>query len=102
MLHLATHGFFLADWDFTTSSGAAAEIEDPMLRAGLVFASANVRNSGLDDGVLTALEAAGLDLAARSSSCCRRAKPASATSGPAKVCSGCVARSWWQAPRHSS
>jgi CHAT domain-containing protein len=54
ILHIATHGFFLED--------TAAESEDPMLRSGLVFAGVNALGSGEDDGVLTALEAAGLDL----------------------------------------
>jgi CHAT domain-containing protein len=54
ILHLATHGFFLADAD--------ASVENPLLRSGLVFAGANALSSGSDDGVVTALEAAGLDL----------------------------------------
>lgn len=54
ILHLATHGFFLADGD--------ASVENPLLRSGLVFSGANGFSSGADDGVLTALEAAGLDL----------------------------------------
>ncbi len=33
-----------------------------MLRSGLALAGANARRSGEDDGILTALEAAGLDL----------------------------------------
>src|SRR4029079_7729540 len=54
ILHLATHGFFLTDADATS--------ENPLLESGLVFAGANARSSGTDDGVVTALEAAGLDL----------------------------------------
>jgi len=54
ILHLATHGFFLADAD--------ASVENPLLRSGLVFAGANGRSSNNDDGVVTALEASGLDL----------------------------------------
>lgn len=54
ILHLATHGFFLTDADAT--------VENPLLRSGLVFAGANALASGADDGVVTALEASGLDL----------------------------------------
>jgi CHAT domain-containing protein len=64
VLHVATHGFFLQDQDLSaaTGPGAAAALEDPMLRSGLVFAGANTGRSGSDDGVLTALEAAALGL----------------------------------------
>jgi CHAT domain-containing protein/tetratricopeptide (TPR) repeat protein len=65
VLHVATHGFFLEDQDLSaaTKPGSAPAAEDPMLRSGLVFAGANSGRSGSDDGVLTALEAAALDLA---------------------------------------
>jgi CHAT domain-containing protein len=53
VLHVATHGFFLPNL------GA----ENPLLSTGLVFAGADQLSSGKDDGVLTGLEAAGLDLA---------------------------------------
>jgi CHAT domain-containing protein len=33
-----------------------------LLRSGLALANANSRNSGIDDGILTALEASGLNL----------------------------------------
>jgi CHAT domain-containing protein len=76
ILHIATHGFFLKDAEATPensrdiglpgegamSSAAASRIENPLLRSGLVLAGANNRRSGEEDGVLTALEVAGLDL----------------------------------------
>ena len=61
VLHLATHGFFLDDQQ-PRSSGGQGLRENPMLRSGLVFAGVAGFRSGDDDGVLTALEAAGLDL----------------------------------------
>jgi CHAT domain-containing protein len=58
LLHIATHGYFLQDTDKTKS-----EIENPLLRSGLAFAGANRREGGgNDDGILTALEASGLNL----------------------------------------
>lgn len=39
-----------------------ARDDNPLLRSGLIFAQANRLESGQDDGVLTALEATGLDL----------------------------------------
>lgn len=53
-LHLATHGFFLPN--------DGANKENALLRSGLAFAGANKRQSGKDDGILTAFEAAALDL----------------------------------------
>lgn len=53
-LHLTTHGFFLPN-----SNGNK---ENALLRSGLAFAGANKRQSGKDDGFLTAFEAAALDL----------------------------------------
>ncbi|MDQ3009439.1 MAG: CHAT domain-containing protein, partial [Acidobacteriota bacterium] len=53
-LHLVTHGFFLPDGDH--------KLENSLLRSGLAFAGANQRHSGDDDGLLTAFEAAALDL----------------------------------------
>jgi CHAT domain-containing protein/Tfp pilus assembly protein PilF len=72
ILHLATHGFFLAA-PATAAIGspppgersinASAEIENPLLRSGLAFSGANLRHgSNNDDGILTALEASGLNL----------------------------------------
>ncbi|MEW6207939.1 MAG: tetratricopeptide repeat protein [Acidobacteriota bacterium] len=83
ILHISTHGAFLEDEpkpepDSATKRGLFIRpagsnsfnealpqnlnIENPLLRAGLFFAGANRGRSGEDDGVLTALEATGLDL----------------------------------------
>ena len=53
-LHIVTHGFFLPDGE--------QKQENPLLRSGLALAGANQRHSGGDDGLLTAFEAAALDL----------------------------------------
>ena len=64
VLHMATHGFFEADQRPAQSGNR----EDAMLRSGLYFAGADRVLSGarpaadLDDGVLTAYEATGLNL----------------------------------------
>jgi tetratricopeptide (TPR) repeat protein len=72
VLHIATHGFFLTDQpqprpDLSlelTDAGLppAPTYENPLLRSGIALAGANELESGIDDGVLTALEAANLDL----------------------------------------
>ncbi len=76
ILHLATHGFFLADeppkphnadgQSLATAPAAQqaqpSSSENPLLRSGLALAGANKLKSGDDDGILTALEASGLDL----------------------------------------
>jgi len=75
ILHLATHGFFITDveqnlnaspdFELTPRQPKIIEVENPLLRSGLALAGANKRNqvkNGSDDGVLTALEVAGLDL----------------------------------------
>jgi CHAT domain-containing protein len=56
VLHIATHGFFLQD------SSAASRIENPLLRSGLALAGANRSKGAGEDGILTALEAASLNL----------------------------------------
>jgi CHAT domain-containing protein/Tfp pilus assembly protein PilF len=56
LLHVATHGYFDAD-----APGVQFAVS-PLLRSGLVLAGANGRPTGDQDGVLTALEVAGLDL----------------------------------------
>jgi CHAT domain-containing protein/Tfp pilus assembly protein PilF len=78
ILHVATHGFFLRDREpelvGARDEGAATEwsespsdqpMKNPLLRSGLALAGVNQRRGSADqedDGVLTALEAAGLDL----------------------------------------
>jgi CHAT domain-containing protein len=73
VLHIATHGFFLQDPQaLATSRGSQlatrgtamnVESENPLLRSGLALAGANLRGvATADDGILTALEASGLNL----------------------------------------
>jgi CHAT domain-containing protein len=78
LLHIATHGFFFEDakpqpadgrgWRAGASGEPAAggRLENPLLRSGLALAGANGWRGGqanqTDDGILTALEVAGLDL----------------------------------------
>ena len=82
ILHIATHGFFLPDVPFTTPAPAGerattfestisdeaqsqptpSNLENPLLRSGLVFAGVNARDSGTEDGIFTALEASSLNL----------------------------------------
>jgi CHAT domain-containing protein len=76
ILHIATHGFFLRPRSEprpiasrregavpSPSVSPAMEREDALVRSGLALAGANQRSSGDgEDGLLTALEVAGLDL----------------------------------------
>jgi len=78
ILHVATHGFFLSDQEIRligardlivepvqSVEASGQPIENPLLRSGLALAGVNLRLGRADqgdDGVLTALEAAGLDL----------------------------------------
>jgi tetratricopeptide (TPR) repeat protein len=71
VLHLSTHGFFLEDADPRRRQdpfGEAANTQDPMLSSGLFFAGADRVLGGeppladADNGVLTAYEAATLNL----------------------------------------
>lgn len=55
-LHIASHGFFLQDNNLQTNP------ENPLLRSGIALSGANQQKSGTDDGILTALEASGLNL----------------------------------------
>jgi CHAT domain-containing protein len=65
ILHIATHGFFLADQAPASGMAApgASSREDPLQRSGLVFAGANRPEANpSDDGYLTAAEATAMDL----------------------------------------
>jgi CHAT domain-containing protein/TolA-binding protein len=71
LLHIATHGFFLNNPEDESRNFAASgtraihatpTIDNPLLRSGLAFSGANLAKTGKDDGLLTALEAAGLNL----------------------------------------
>jgi CHAT domain-containing protein/Tfp pilus assembly protein PilF len=72
LLHIATHGFFLtgapaapaagANPQATRAISASAKVENPLLRSGLALAGANLNKGKSDDGILTALEASGLNL----------------------------------------
>jgi CHAT domain-containing protein/Tfp pilus assembly protein PilF len=74
ILHIATHGFFLQNDPQVRDRGGAqtksetrlgkslAQVENPLLRSGLALAGANRGLGGEEDGVLTAFEAAHLDL----------------------------------------
>ncbi|MEQ1641877.1 MAG: CHAT domain-containing tetratricopeptide repeat protein [Pyrinomonadaceae bacterium] len=64
VLHIATHGFFLEDSGAADSNVAmlGKNIENPLLRSGLAFAGANAIGDAGEDGILTALEASGLNL----------------------------------------
>jgi CHAT domain-containing protein/Tfp pilus assembly protein PilF len=74
ILHVATHGFFLPDEapesaQPNRAGGRSIDMqrsisrENPLLRSGLALAGANQQlDEAGDDGILTALEASGLDL----------------------------------------
>ncbi len=75
ILHIATHGFFLPDMERAAAvtelaNGPVSNValtargssENRLLRSGLALAGFNPRESGLEDGVLTALEASTLNL----------------------------------------
>ncbi len=73
-LHIGTHGFFLPENATGQGTAESRELglvvesspvvrENPLLRSGLILAGVQQGQSGAgEDGVLTALEAAGLDL----------------------------------------
>ena len=72
VLHIATHGFFLADVSLKTETynGMRADLlqQNPLLRSGLMLAGAasiardSINYMDSDDGILTAAEAANLQL----------------------------------------
>jgi CHAT domain-containing protein/tetratricopeptide (TPR) repeat protein len=72
VLHVATHGFFLDQSPATPEPSRmlvqlddarqASPIDDPLVRSGLAFAGANERSDEDESALLTAREAAGLDL----------------------------------------
>jgi CHAT domain-containing protein len=59
ILHIASHGFFRDD---SSHANAPTAPGNPLLRSGLALAGANRTEHGSNDGILTALEATGLDL----------------------------------------
>src|SRR5262249_29452999 len=77
LLHIATHGFFLEDFESNSIGGrnsrtptgrrlkqvekSEAHIESPLLRSGLALAGANERNQE-DNGIPTALQVTGLHI----------------------------------------
>jgi CHAT domain-containing protein len=76
VLHIATHGFFLADTLLRPhtvagageATGGASSLGNPLLRSGLALAGANAWLDGsrppeeADDGLLTAEDVSGMDL----------------------------------------
>ena len=70
-LHIATHGFFLANQEPEAGEAGDKYVENPLLRSGLIFAGANsfLSAGSIDaegrfeeDGILTAYEAMNMDL----------------------------------------
>jgi CHAT domain-containing protein/tetratricopeptide (TPR) repeat protein len=60
LLHIGTHGYFEP---IACSAGAdRAALANPLLRSGIALAGANACADGHDEGLLTAFEAANLDL----------------------------------------
>jgi CHAT domain-containing protein len=61
MLHIASHGFFLEDRTGPSADSSTA-VQNPLLRSGIALAGANRAGHGRGNGILTALEASGLNL----------------------------------------
>ena len=59
-LHIATHGFFFPPKQ--SPSGENYVYDNPLLRSGLVFAGVEPRQSGEEDGIMTAYETTLLNL----------------------------------------
>jgi CHAT domain-containing protein/Tfp pilus assembly protein PilF len=69
LVHIATHGFFLEEHSPAQPQegnrrgiNLNVRIENPLLRSGLALTGANLRSDKGDDGILTAMEATGLNL----------------------------------------
>ncbi|MBX7221846.1 MAG: tetratricopeptide repeat protein [Blastocatellia bacterium] len=77
ILHIATHGYFLTDTTPAEATGGqrlleremalggnemGLQVKNPLLRSWLFFAGANHGGTADDDGIMTALEVAQLDL----------------------------------------
>lgn len=69
VLHIATHGYFVKDYEIGTESNTVTNyIENPLLRSGILLAGSNYTLSNqsfgnpMDDGILTAYEAMQLNL----------------------------------------
>jgi CHAT domain-containing protein/Tfp pilus assembly protein PilF len=60
LLHIGTHGYF--EPIACSAQSDATALANPLLQSGIALAGANACASGHDDGILTAFEAAGLDL----------------------------------------
>ena len=96
VLHIATHGFFQPD------NAPRAPAENPLLRSGLALAGANAGESRGEDGILTALEAANLDLWGTRLVTLSACDTGIGVVRKVRVFTACVVPSSWPAPRHWS
>jgi CHAT domain-containing protein len=123
ILHLATHGVFLADqqhapgdaWEggrggvWEAGSGAnrlvGQGMENPLLRSFLILAGVNTWHRGgtlpaeAEDGILTAEDVSGLDLLATELVVLSACDTGLGLSIPARVSLACVAPLCWRVPR---